>query len=554
MYYKEISKDELENLYAGEGITSKELRYLKRTNPNKLVNIFTEEFKKQLNILKSSELSDIELRGFLHSPTKNIHQLFNQIHYILKSKIGYYEIALLSPSPFELIYAIPIIIPKVQIIEKNYNKAHFAKVVCNNRNLRNFGLKKDARFLISMELTFLGFDELFNFLEPEIGLKDLKEMFNERFNTNKNMLDSIIYWLFSSPEYQGRKGGNSFSPIHSNENKYRCDKRELKDFHKDLLNFNLPFFTKKKPIPAKFEYLKTSTQKLTFNKCSNLQYRFETKLDKARDFLKVRNSYKGIPKTSELSFSTDAIDLSYSISRPIEDFITKPILQSEILSLTEIPLFIEKGDINIDKKEKEIFDYSFDILQFVYLNSKRVPRTQINALDAVETLNDVNNEIRNDMPELYDLMNHGIIFDNSMIRGFGEHVIRISHAIFRSTARNTIDGSLELTKNLYSDIFTRLHEVLPIDKLHFYLEEAKFEKFKQKSYVLRDTINSIFFELETKFPDGWTYQNFENMIKKRTDLTKSKILEYFNTLINEREILEKSPGLYHHIVGFDRYL
>lgn len=48
--------------------------------------------------------------------------------------------------------------------------------------------------------------------------------------------------------------------------------------------------------------------------------------------------------------------------------------------------------------------------------------------------------------------------------------------------------------------------------------------------------------------------NFEDFMKKRTDLTKSKILEYFQILIKESEISEKSPGLYCHIVGFDRYL
>lgn len=554
MYYRDVTKDELENLYAGEGISRRELRYLKRINPNKVVNIFVNEFKKNFNAIKTSELSEIHLRGFLHSPSKNMLLNFNQIHYRLKSLFGNYELALISPSPVELEYAIPIIIPKEQITAKDYNKAHFAKISGKIQNFINFNKKISARFIVVKNLSLLGFDDLFSIEQPEIGLKDIKEMFNDRFNTHKNILESIVFWLFSSPSYQGRKGGNSFSPIVSNEYENKIDKKSLKLFHNNLSDLSLPYFTTKKSIPAKFEYINMSSQKLLFEKCPRIQYRFGTNLEKTNEFLNERTQFKGIPKSSEISLSTNAIDLSFSIARPIEDFIKTPILQTKVMSLTDIPLFMEKRDINIDEKEKELFDYSFDINQFIYLNSMRIPRTQINALDAVETLNNVNNEIRNDMPELYELMNHGIIFDNSMIRGFGEHIIRIAHAIFRSTEKNTIDGSLELTKNLYSDIFTRLHEVLPIDKLHFHLEEAKFQKYKQKSYVLRDTINSVFYDLESKFPDGWTYQDFENHMKKMTDLTLSKIMKYFKILMNEREISEKSPGLYQHIVGFDRYL
>lgn len=554
MYYREITKDELENLYAGEGITKKELRYLKKTNPNKLVNIFTNEFKNNLNVLKTSELLEIQLRGFLHSPTKNLLQAFNQIHYRLKSNHGNYELALLSPSPVELKFAIPIVIPKKEITAKDYNKAHFAKITGKIQNFINFGKKISARFIISKELSLLGFDELFTMEQPDIVLKDIKEMFNERFNAHKNISETVIFWLFGSPIYQGRKGGNAFSPILANEYEHKIDNKTMKIFHKNLSKISLPYFTTKKSIPAKFEYFNVSTSKLTFKKCPKMQYRFETKLDKANDFLNKRTNYKGIPKSSELSFSTSSIDLSFSTLRPIEDFITNPILQTKVLSLTDIPLFMEKGDINIDEKENELFDYSFDINQFIYSNSLRIPRVQINALDAVETLNSVNKEIKNDMPELFELMNYGIIFDNSMIRGFGEHVIRIAHAIFRSTEKNTMDGSLEFTKNLYLDIFNRLHEVLPIYKLHYRLEEAKFQKFQQKTYRLKDTISSVLFELETNFPEGWTHQNFENEMKKRTDLTLSKISDYFKILIKEREISEKSPGLYQHVFGFDRYL
>lgn len=552
MYYLEITKEEIENLFSMEGISRKELRYLMKTNSNKLINIFTIEFKKNLSALKTSEQGEINLRGFIHSPPKNLLLAFNQIHYQLKEEYGDYELALLSPSHVELEYAIPIIIPKEQINSKDYNKAHFAKIIGKINNFINFKNKISARFVVSNEIYFLGFDELFTIEKPNINLKDIKEMFNNKFNTPKDISNAVVFWLFSSPFYHGRKGGNAFSPILANE--YKIDKKSLKLFNKNISDISLPYFTTKKSITAKFEYFNKSIHKLKFKKCSKIQYRFETKLNKANEFLNRRNSYKGIPKSSELSLTTSSIDLSFSTSRPIEDFITNPILETKILSLTDIPLFLEKGDINIDEKEKEIFDYSFDINQFIYLNSLRIPRIQINALDAVEILNSVNKEIKRAMSKLYELMNYGIIFDNSMIRGFGEHVIRIAHAIYRSTEKNTIYGSLDLTKNLYLKIFTRLYDVLPIDKLYYQLEEAKFEKYNQKTYVLRDTINSIFFELENNFTDGWTYQEFENQMKNRTDLRKSKIKEYFYLLIKEGEITEISPCLYRHIFGFDRYI
>ena len=78
MRYKEISRQELENLYSHQGITRKELRHLLRISPNRIPGKLSENFRKKMNTFKVSMKTEITVQGFLHSPPKQLLKTFTQ--------------------------------------------------------------------------------------------------------------------------------------------------------------------------------------------------------------------------------------------------------------------------------------------------------------------------------------------------------------------------------------------------------------------------------------------------------------------------------------------
>ena len=94
----------------------------------------------------------------------------------------------------------------------------------------------------------------------------------------------------------------------------------------------------------------------------------------------------------------------------------------------------------------------------------------------------------------------------------------------------------------------------PIIDMYYQLEDKRAERDEITRYKLRDTVNSILFELNNTYKDGWARELFENDLKKSTGYGLVKIKEVFDKLIEQKEITERSPGLYFHILGFDRYL
>ena len=138
MGYRKITRDELENLYAHEGLTRKELRYLLRINPNQISDKLADVFRKELNPFRFRHQHQFTLRGFIHAPPKKIMEHFNSIHYNLLSDLGKYSLFILSSSPNDTVTAIPFIIPSDIIGKHKIDRAHFATISGTIANFNQF--------------------------------------------------------------------------------------------------------------------------------------------------------------------------------------------------------------------------------------------------------------------------------------------------------------------------------------------------------------------------------------------------------------------------------
>jgi hypothetical protein len=555
MGYRNITRDELENLYSHEGLTRKELRYLLRINPNQISDKLADVFRTKMNPFKLKYQQQFTIRGFLHAPPKKIMELFNSIHYQIISELGQYSLFILSSSPNDTNIAVPVIIPTDTIAKSEITRAHFAAVTGTNADFKQFENKKlDGIFVVASEVNVLGFSELFDTTDPTLKNNDLFEMINDRFNTPKLESTSIFLWLMSSPKYESRAGGNSYSPISPTDEKFKCEKTLLDNFQKNLLSIPLPYFTKSTSRTSVFDYFSPTKMKLSYYQDPEIGYKYEKNLKNAVTFLKNRTPITKFPN-QEINISTTALELNTLVKRPLESFIHKPVMPAEMLTLTDMPMVFTNNDLVIEEKENEIFDYSMEISQLIYQSRLKVPHSQFDFLDTSGAVKDVVDNKMKSFPELRELMLYGIVFDLNPIGGLGEHLTRISNSILRTDNSQSKTIAMIKSEEFFVEIITKLFDELdkPVKDLYYNLEETRAERDQIKSNRIRNIINSILFGLNNTFKDGWKYKEFEVEFKKRSGYGAKKTNDIFQKLLEQKEVSERSPGLYWHIIGFDRY-
>jgi hypothetical protein len=565
MRNKQISREELENLYSHEGISRKELRYLLRVSPNQITSRLSDVFKKELNPFKFTQNRQFNLRGFVHSAPKRLKQMFNSIHYSILNHLGQYSLYILSSSPSDLSYAIPLVIPNEIVGKNKVHQAHFAEITGTTSNLNQFEHKSmDAIFVIAKEIKILGFDELFSIVDPIINLTDIYGMIKDRFNSTKIITDSIILWLMSSPEYESRAGGNAFSPISPSETKFKCNPDLLINFHTDLVSTPIPYFrhANARTQSKNFMYDRSMKCKLTYHKNSDINYNFEPDLDKAMEFLNTRTPQKS-KVDLELNISTTTLELDPIKKRPLESFLKKPIIDAKVLTQTDLPVLFTNNDLVIEESETELFDFSMEISQLIYQSRMRLPHSPYTMTMTASAVKSVMDEINRSNFELHELMSYGIIFNPGLIGGLGEHLTRISNSVLRldkdadnsSHENEHVHEAFNKSEKLFEEYITKLtDEYNPyISAFYYQFEDSLAEQDQIKNNKLRSTVNTVLFELNNIYKVGWRYSDFEEELKKRTGYGKKRINDLFQSLIHQNDITECSPGLYLRILGFDKY-
>ncbi len=555
MVHINITRAELENLYTHNGLTRKELRHLLKITPNRIPEKLSEVFRYKLNPFKHSNLKDISFRGFVHAAPKKLLEMYNKLHYELTAELGGYKLYLISSSPNMLETSIPIIVPFDTATPHELGKAHFANITASLHEITEFKPNlENGQFLITKEITLLGFPELFSVTDPLIKLTDLADMLQNRYNTTNLLNKGVTYWFMSSPVYEGRAGGNSFSPISPFDPDYRCDPNQLELLQKDLMCVPLPYFTNGKGPTTTFEYNCTIKAKLKFFNSKHLNYRYEPNLDTVDAFLRTRTPSKK-ETNAELNISTNSLVLDSLRTKPLESFITNPLLPAKILTHTDMPILFTADDFVLDPTETELMDYSMDINQLIYHANLSYPNSPYDHLATADAVRGVMSELRRSFFELHELMIEGIIFNPGHIGGLGEHLTRIANSILRGNNYTNEHDALDKAEGLFSEMINKLLDEFSSDIKSFYymFEEKRSERDQIKVHRLRTQVNSILYDLNNSYKDGWSYEMFEAELKKRVGIGSAKVKDVFEKLIGQKEVTELTPGLYWRIMGFDRY-
>jgi hypothetical protein len=209
----------------------------------------------------------------------------------------------------------------------------------------------------------------------------------------------------------------------------------------------------------------------------------------------------------------------------------------------------------IEDSEREMFDYSMEISQLIYQSHLRLPRSPFSLTETAGIVKHLMDDIKGSFFELHELMTYGIIFNPGLIGGLGEHMTRISNSILRLNMYKSEQEALIKSEDLFAGYINKLTDEFSqsIRTFYYQFEDMHAEQDQIKTHKLRGIVNSILFELNNTYKDGWKYADFELEFKKRPEYSKKQCREIFQKLIEQNDITERSPGLYLRILGFDKY-
>jgi hypothetical protein len=482
-------------------------------------------------------LERIEVRGFINQAPAELLKKFNQIYYDLKTGFGDFRVAVLSPSPTDLSYAIPLVIPGDILAGRDYEKALFVELSGKLTDFSIFGKKDHSRFILASDVSPRGYDELYSITNPDINFKDIRSMFEQRFNfLFRDVSDCLIFYLFSSPGYEGRVGGNALALATSSERGLKTDLSTLEKLIADFSRTIPPNFLGQK-IRRTLKYDKSYRVDLRFEP-AGLIYKFNTALKPSSEFLAHRDPKQLINTEHNISTTPFVIDAGSRLGAIYQD----------VLSKTDIPIPFVPGEIDIAQSEREIYEYSSDIMHFIYLTHLKINKTQIPERLRIKSIDRVLSWVSKSWGELSELMRSGRLFGIGLVGGVGEHLTRVTSAIMRATGKG-VEESLKLSEKLYFDLVDRFADVLdkPIKLLHAELEREAMETQHRIGSMTKTAIESTLLDLEAKYPDGWHYSEFETQMKLRTGQGKARVRKLFDELLTSRLVLEKSPGLFRRI-------
>lgn len=554
-YYREVDKDTIENFFREGVITRKEYREI-RVKPNKLLTILQEDFRKKLNIFKTSTTKTIEISGFLHSPPQHILKSFN-IHYLkLREVFGFYELYLMSPTPTNINNACPVIIPIPQEDAKKYTHAHFIKATGRVLNLLMYGSNISYPFLYATRTDVLGCDDLFQTTPPNITTDDVNEMLRDHFTIGGCALGTILLSIFSSPVYEGRAGGNALSLITSPTFKYSCPQEIMTQTNKDIHKVVFPCFKQKRISKKNINspsYIQQSFIKI-HDPPPAIQYKFNTQINTSAEFLRKRRT--PTKNICEVNISTQPTILNTSFfDTPVNEIIyQQPTKEMQILKYTDLPLLLTHHEIDINPKEKELYTYASDIQHLIHTSRLHVPRTQMNRTMREKTVKNILYHLEKQWPQIVQLAQQGIIFDTGLIGGIGEHITRLTHTIMRANKQNTLESAAKKAEQLYYDILTKVcAEIeMPVTQLAGAIDKEGYEAGSKRKSGLETAADSTLFNLDGLYPDGWTMDLFIQEMKKRRNASQTQINRYFEEIKQLGWVKEITPGLYKSVPGIDR--
>jgi hypothetical protein len=537
-------RDVLEELYAGGGLSRAELNYLLGERPGALSRLLTSEFVSVVGALKRGDFHDVDVRGFIISAPSHFDAIFLGAKPRLEALVGPVSLAVLSPSPTEVAFALPAVVPRSVSTLKDLRASRFVTVHASVLSLETLG-GAPARFLLVHGMTPLPFEDFFAARAPSMTGEEVLALLQERLNLDfPEVRMALLAHMFSAPPYAGRAGGTGLS-LMACEDRQRClSKRALNDVLKDL-RLSLPAYMTGRRSSSHLDYLGIRPVPLRFAP-QRLHWRFNQEEAKAAAFLTERSGEGAAAE--ELSMSTRSLLEVRDFERDLKEMLRRPSERQVVMSVCDLPVLLSREDIARDEAALELHASSEDIAHSVYHSAMVNPVTVLESGASVDLVERILREIHRDWPELEACMKRDVMFDLSSKGGLLEHATRATGSMVRAYSLQPEDAASGV-KEMYVGLFARFYDALEPQLRQYVgvLEHRERELRHRLESEFMDALEHAFFVLEATYPDGWPYPELERLVLNRVSVGRAGLKKRFDLIHTEGEVVEVAPGVFRRI-------
>lgn len=536
-------REVLEELYAGGGLTRGELNYLLGERQGALSRMLTTEFVSTVGALKRGDFHEADARGFIISAPSHFEAIFLGSKPRLERLLGPTSLAVLSPSPTDVTFALPAVVPRSVCTLKELRTSRFVTVHATVLNLETLG-GPPARFLLVHEMTALPFEDFFAARAPAMTGREVLGLLQERLNLDfPEVRVALLAHMFSAPPYRDRAGGTGLS-LMACEDRHRClSKRALYDVLRDL-RMALPAYMTGRRSSSHLDYMGIRPVPLRFAP-QRLHWRFNQEEGKAAAFLTHRSP---AATTEELSMSTRSLLEVRDFERDLKEMLRRPSERQVVMSVCDLPVLLATEDLARDEAALELHQSSEDIAHAVVHSAMVNPVTVLQSGDSVDLVERILREIHRDWPELEACMKRDVMFDLSSKGGLLEHATRATGSLVRACSLTPEDASAGV-QDMYVGLFARFYDALEPQLRQYVavLEHRERELRARLESEFLDALEHAFFVLEATFPDGWPYPELERLVLSRVSVGRAGLKKRFDLIHTEGEVLEVAPGVFRRI-------
>jgi hypothetical protein len=545
-----VERDALEELYVGGGLDRAEVNRLLGERPGALSRMLTTEFISTVGALRRGDFHDVEARGFLISAPSHFEAIFLIARPRLERLVGPVSLAVLSPSPSDVTFALPAVVPRSVATAKALRKARFARVEATVLNLEMMG-GAPARFLLVKGFHPLPFEDFFAARAPAMTGREVLGLLQERLNLDfPEVRTAILAHMFSAPPYQERAGGTGLSLMACEERNRCLSKRALHDVLRDLRLALPPYLTGRR-WSSHMDYLGIRPVPMRYGP-QRLAWRFNQDEAKAAAFLSSRASGEG---ADEMSLSTRSLLEVHDFERDLKEMLRRPSEGQVVMSVCDLPVLLGREDLARDEAAKELHRSSEDVAHTVIHAAMVTPATVIEPRDRSHLVERILREIHRDWPELETCMKREVVFNLSSQGGLIEHATRASGALVRAYSLPPEDATQEV-QDMFVSLFSRFYDALEPQLRHYVavLEKRERERRDRMEADVSDALESAFLELDATFPDGWPYPELERLVLSRVSLGRAGLRKRFDMVRAEGEVIEVVPGVFKRVWGAELFM
>jgi hypothetical protein len=536
-------REVLEELYAGGGLTRAELNYLLGERQGALSRMLTTEFVSTVGALKRGDFHEVDARGFIISAPSHFEAIFLGSKPRLERLVGPTSLAVVSPSPTDVTFALPAAVPRSVCTLKELRTSRFVTVHATVLNLETLG-GPPARFLLVHEMTALPFEDFFAARAPAMTGREVLGLLQERLNLDfPEVRVALLAHMFSAPPYRDRGGGTGLS-LMACEDRHRClSKRALYDVLRDL-RMALPAYMTGRRSSSHLDYMGIRPVPLRFAP-QRLHWRFNQEEGKAAAFLTDRSP---AATTDEMSMSTRSLLEVRDFERDLKEMLRRPSERQVVMSVCDLPVLLATEDLARDEAALELHQSSEDIAHAVVHSAMVNPVTVLQSGDSVDLVERILREIHRDWPELEACMKRDVMFDLSSKGGLLEHATRATGSLVRACSLTPEDASASV-QDMYVGLFARFYDALEPQLRQYVavLEHRERELRARLESEFLDALEHAFFVLEATFPDGWPYPELERLVLSRVSVGRAGLKKRFDLIHTEGEVLEVAPGVFRRI-------